>query len=459
MRNYWGVVVVSVAEDRCQRKTLVATPSGVCHRYSQSVIFGLLRKMIFTILAISFFFWDSPSLAASDRHTIIHKVSKNDDLPNIVDSAEPGSTILLEDGTYRLNRPLVFRKPDVWIRSKSGDRNRVILDGKMDAGELKRETCINDIIAVRASNVTVADLSIRHARDHGIHISPQGESNITNVVMHDIHVYDCGQQLIKVNSNGMNPLYWADEGILEDSLIEFIDNSIMQDIGHSFYTGGIDVHGGKDWRIRRNVFRNIQRDGKMMEHAVHMWSSSRGTVVEQNRFVNCYRAIGFGMKTTSKGLVREYPDGKGAKSYFDHIEGIVQNNFIFNRRGIHLETGIELMNVIDVKVYHNTVVSQDKPFSSIEYRWPNTRAEIANNIVSHRIIRRDGAQAILRGNIESAPRNLFKDYKMGNLHLSSDATPAVNNGVPLKDTGVREDFDGDERDGRPDIGADERRNI
>jgi hypothetical protein len=156
-------------------------------------------------------------------------------------------------------------------------------------------------------------------------------------------------------------------------------------------------------------------------------------------------------------LIRYYPDSKGNNPYFDHIGGIVRNNFIFNRKGVHLETGIELMNVIGTKVYHNTVVSHDKPFSSIEYRWPNTRVEIMNNIVSQKIMRRNDAEASLNNNIENAAPSLFKDYKTGDLHLSSRTYQAVDKGIPLNDPGVKVDIDGDKRDAHPDIGADERR--
>lgn len=395
-------------------------------------------------------------VAEEARSASTIKVSPSDDLPRVVSSAQPGSTILLEDGVYRLGRPLVFTTPDVSIRSASGDRGKVILDGRKGGGKLKRENCINEIISVRASRVTIADLGIRHARDHGIHISPRDRGDIREVVMRNVHVFDCGQQLIKVNSNGGDPTYWADDCVLEDSLIEFRDNSIMQDMGKHFYTGGLDVHGGKGWIIRRNTFRNIQREGRLMEHAVHMWSGCRDTLVERNHFIDCYRAVGFGMKTRPKGLVRRYPDSGGDAPYFDHIGGVVRNNFIFNRKGIHLESGIELMNVNGTKVHHNTVVSHDRPFSSIEYRWPNTRVEIANNIVSHRIRERDGARALLKNNLENAPPSLFRDHEAGDLHLSAKAAAAVDRGVLLKDEGARVDIDGEPRDGRPDLGADER---
>jgi len=47
---------------------------------------------------------------------------------------------------------LVLTVPDVSIRSASGDRDKVILDGKKGRGTLVRAGCVNEIIAVKASN-------------------------------------------------------------------------------------------------------------------------------------------------------------------------------------------------------------------------------------------------------------------------------------------------------------------
>jgi len=384
------------------------------------------------------------------------KLTPRHDLPAMVDAAPPGTTLLLADGLYRPTRPLVFRQPDVEIRSASGQRDKVIIDGQRGSGKVQRDNCVNELLAVQASDVTIADISIRHARDHGIHIAPHAPAHVRNVVMRNIHIYDCGQQLIKANSGSQgDALYWTDDCILEDSLIEFVDNSIMQDMGRYFYTGGLDVHGGKHWIIRRNVFRNIQRDAKMMEHAVHMWSACRGTLVESNRFIDCYRAIGFGMKTKPEGRTRVYPDGQSRPAYFDHIEGVIRNNFIFNRRGIHLEAGIELMNVWNVRVLHNTVISHDRPFSSIEYRWPNTRVQVINNLTSHRILPRDDARAELKNNPADASSDWFVDYGKGDLHLTAVATDVIDRGVRLTGDLANTDIDGQARDARPDIGADE----
>lgn len=382
------------------------------------------------------------------------EVSPTDNLGQLLYDAAPNTTFLLNDGIYKVVSNIQIRAEGTTARSKSGNRAAVVLDGNNGGQPLARDDFTPEILQIRASDVTLADLTIRYARDHGIHAMGGSEKNLTNIVLHNLHVYDCGQQLIKVNSNGNAAnSHWVDSSVLQCSLVEFIDNSVMQDMGTYFYTGGLDVHGGEGWIIRGNTFRNIQRNGKAMEHAVHMWNKCRGTLVENNRFENCFRAIGFGMKLEPGRLERHYPDSAGDSPYYDHIGGIIRNNVVYNQAGIHLETGVELMNVTGVEVYHNTVGSHDTPFNSMEYRWPNTTVTMKNNLLTHRLMRRDRAQATLEGNVTNADRSLFVDFSAGDLHLRSSALQAIDQGVPLPDPGV--DIDGQPRNSAPDIGADE----
>ena len=96
-----------------------------------------------------------------------------------------------------------------------------------------------------------------------------------------------------------------------------------------------------------------------------------------------------------------------------------------------------------------------EPFSSIEWRFSNTDVEITNNLVSHRMMTRDGAEASLAGNYENAPLSLFVDVSTGNLHLALDATDAIDQGVFIGGGLCDKDIDGDNRDATPDVGADE----
>jgi hypothetical protein len=110
-----------------------------------------------------------------------------------------------------------------------------------------------------------------------------------------------------------------------------------------------------------------------------------------------------------------------------------------------------------LRVFHNSVVSTQAPFSSIEWRFSNTQAEITNNLCSHRLLERDGAGAALAGNLENAPVTLFANPLAGDLHLAPGASLAIDQGSAIPDGLADEDMDGDRRPtgaGR-DVGADE----
>jgi hypothetical protein len=106
---------------------------------------------------------------------------------------------------------------------------------------------------------------------------------------------------------------------------------------------------------------------------------------------------------------------------------------------------------------HNTVASTQAPFSSIEWRFSNTDAEITNNLVSHNLMQRDGATASLAGNLEGASLSLFVDGTGGDLHLAGSASWAIDRGVSIAVGLCDDDFDGDARPigSARDIGADE----
>ena len=54
-----------------------------------------------------------------------------------VDTAVPGDTILIADGTYDLNGAFLWvDTPGITLRSASGDRDAVILDGNFELADL-----------------------------------------------------------------------------------------------------------------------------------------------------------------------------------------------------------------------------------------------------------------------------------------------------------------------------------
>ncbi len=366
-------------------------------------------------------------------------------LPQTVLDAAPGTTLLLADGVYNLTTTLHFTKDGVSLRSASGERNAVILDGGYSIGE---------IALVQASDITIADMTLQRAQWHPIHVTGASDHTIEGVVIYNVAVIDPGQQAIKINA--VDDTYFSDYGTIACSRVE------MTDAGRSHvdncYTGGIDAHAALGWVIRDNRFEGFWCESGLSEHAIHFWVGGRDTLVERNQIIDCARGVGFGLGAQGNGKSRDYDDDPcpGA-TYLGHVDGTIRNNMIFAGRpelfasGFGVDSGVALEQACGAVVRHNTVVSLAQPFVSMEYRFANTNATIENNLVSHTIIARDGGQANLAGNIEAAGDEHFADAAAGDLHLAPNSV-AIDAG---EDVGVNDDVDRDARDQNPDIGADE----
>ena len=128
------------------------------------------------------------------------------------------------------------------------------------------------------------------------------------------------------------------------------------------------------------------------------------------------------------------PDANG---YVGHFGGAVINNFFsaaddgtFNSQ-YGVDTGIALWQACNAKVYHNTLAFTSAPFSAVEYRFENTKADIINNLTTHKILQRPPASASLAGNLQHQALTIFTDSTTANLHLDNTATAAIDKSVVL----------------------------
>jgi hypothetical protein len=379
-----------------------------------------------------------------------------DDLPGIVRDAPEGSTILLADGTFRmaagseLERRIQILKRGVTLRSRSGNRDAVIIDG---------EYLTEEIIGISASDVTIADLTIRRAVYHPVHVTGGPDGDVTGVRLYNLKIEDGGEQFVKVNPSGATPNTYADDGRVECSRFELTDAGrpeVVPEPG-GCYTGGIDAHQARGWTVRDNTFIGIHcTNGSLAEHAVHFWTASRDTLVERNVIVDCARGVGFGLGDGGgNSPERAYDDDPyPGVGYVGHYDGVVRNNVIATSPGFeYFDTGIELEQARGTRVLHNTVIHGTSAFASISHRFANSAVTLENNLV--RSIRaRDGSTASGDSNLENAPDSLFVDVAGLDFHLAGGEEGAIDQGVALDDAG--DDIDGTPHDeGAPDLGADE----
>jgi hypothetical protein len=367
-------------------------------------------------------------------------VSSEPQLQNAIANLSSGQTILISDGTYDLSQTLVVDGgvQNVAIRGASGNPDAVVLKGKGMAnpnyGDIPHGFLIRD-----ASYVQIADLTIRDAYYHNIQV--QGEQGAHDIHLYDLHLIDSGEQFIKGSTAGP-PGPYADSGIVECSTIEYSDRA------RSDYTNGVDILAGADWIIRDNIFRNIRApEGQLAGPAVLLWRNSLNTIVERNLFLECDRAIALGLSAPDA-------NSRDGETVYDHQGGIIRNNMIY-REGVG-DVGITVNYARDVQILHNTVILNGTfPWGAIEYRFPPTSAEIRNNLTDAPLWERDGAVAVLSGNLTTALPGLFVNPTQGDLHLRESAANAIDE-VPLL-VEASDDFD---REPRPvgsaaDIGADE----
>lgn len=380
------------------------------------------------------------------------------DLRAIVGSLETGDTVALADGTYDLNGEYLWiETPGVTLRSASGNPDRVVLDGGYTGSE---------IVTIAASDVTVAELTIRRAYTHGIHVTSSDAGDTLNTLIYRVHIVDSREQAIKINPHNTSGVY-PDNGVVACSHLLLTDGGRpdVNPTSGGCYTGGVDAHQARGWVIRDNLIEGFWCETGLSEHAVHFWRGGRDTVVERNRLVDNARGVGFGLSTD--GDARIYDDNpcpSAGDGYVCHYRGIVRNNEIFVSSPNLLasadgfDCGICLWSACGATAVHNTIVSTGDNFSAIEWRFETTQnLLIADNLTTHTLRERDGAHATEQTNLQNAPLSIFVDGIEGDLHLDGNAHAALDTGTALESGLCDFDMEGNPRPNgaAPDLGAHE----
>lgn len=285
------------------------------------------------------------------KHSLI--IGPKDDWIEAIEESKPDTEILLEDGEYLLRQYGIVIKDKTTIRSKSGIRSNVTIQGR---GYSER----SEALMIAGDDVTIADISMTGIRDHAITIKPDIGGGASPHI-YNVHIYDVGTQHIKGIAGSAN-------GLIACSTIGYRPNKAIGD-----YNGAIDLHGAANWTLRDNTLHNIQGDGSgcivdgncgsvISGPAILVWNKSSGTVVTRNFISHSYRGIAFGL-------------GRG------HKDGTIRDNFIYQSNPG--DAGIELQTADNTLVENNVVLLKGDYKGAIEFRQSN--------------------DAIIRGNLVTAP--------------------------------------------------------
>jgi hypothetical protein len=364
-----------------------------------------------------------------------------------INESQVAKAILLQDGSYSLSTDtLKLATPGMIVRSLSGRRDRVILDGRGHGGLL---------VQIAASNVTLADLTLTGA-EQGVAVDCS-EGPVVGTVLQNLYLKDIWSISILLEQN---PPFFADEGVLRCCLLELTDDGrSMAQNSPLLQLVAILGNGVRGWSITQNTIRGYWSltEGEL-GFGLFFQGGSRDTVVGENYFSNCSVSMRLGM--TKSGRARSYSDL--GSSVFEHYGGLVRNNIIFSDAQVSVDSGIALWDAAEVRAYHNTIVLLGGFFSTVEWRYATTTAYVFNNLTNNAFSPREGAGSNVKqeGNIvlnTDGALTKFVNAAQGNLHLQSMASDLIDQGIALDDSfkGVELDIDGDPRDNLPDVGADE----
>jgi hypothetical protein len=171
---------------------------------------------------------------------------------------------MLAPGTYSLRDALYVNGTftNIGIRGATGNLDDVVLAG---LGMTNASVPYGLWVGGSVRGMTIADLTIRDVFYHPIILNAGTQSPL----VHNVHLINAGQQFIKSNPNPAGG--GVDNGIVEYSVIEYETTS------RDAYTNGVDVHTGRNWIIRHNLFRNIRApQGQLAGPAILMWNGSSG---------------------------------------------------------------------------------------------------------------------------------------------------------------------------------------
>lgn len=373
---------------------------------------------------------------------VVIRVTNVDELFRAARDVKPGGTIVIADGVYMMPRFFEIRTDDVAVRGESGDRTRVVLDAADSRhGELFGIT--------GCSGVTVANLTIQNVRFNGFKIN--SDLFTTRVTIRNCVIRNVWQRGVK------GPAVRAEDRARfrpSDCTIEFClfindrpkrfadDRTDTPQTFDGNYVGGIDAMYARRWHVRDNVFVGIRGRTGEARGAVFLWQEAEDCVIERNVFVDCDSGVCLG-----NGLVPADVEAHARRC-------VVRNNFLTrcDQQGILAEV------TRDCRILHNTVYGPGARLRRlIRVAQSNDGLLVANNLLSGPPMRIETDSAIdVRGNVERELDPVaFADVASGDLHLRHDVDGVSDAGAPI-DGPPETDIDGDPRDARPDVGADER---
>ncbi len=372
------------------------------------------------------------------------QVASSAEFLGAINRAEPGDVITLSPGTYKLNeRTISIIRP--------GSAGKPITVRADTFGDVILELITLEGFLVKApfwifENLEIKGLCRNHNYcEHAFHVVGRGQGFVLrNCRLHDFN------SIVKANGvvNKDGARIFPDGALIEGNTFY---NSEIRKTGHP--VNGIDVVGPNNWIVRNNIIADFAKGrGNRISYAAFIKGNSSTGVFENNLVIGEYRHSGGTRVGLSFGGGGSGPKFcRNGNNTVEHTGGIVRNNVVMN----FTDVGLYLNRARDTLVLNNIFYRT----LGIDVRFAESTAVIENNILAGKIRARDGGTFSQRSNriIDSSGGWFGADFDDWFASpVKADFTLLAAEGIVDKGNRheeLREDFCGEKRVGKPDLGA------
>ena len=366
-------------------------------------------------------------------------------IPELVAAAEPGTAFVLADGTYTIvGKTIVISADGVSLRSASGDRDSVVIEGGY--GSLYS-------VHVAASDVTIGDLTLQNANVDGVRVEGL-DRDISGTLISNVAIRNALGRGVRV----VHGIRSVDGGSIACSRVELTDDG-RDRTAAGCDVGGIELDGGGSWSVLQTEGEGMWCEAGTARGGVRAFSGVRDLILDGVKVHDCAVGIQVGIGTSAGRVWEDAPcEGAVAQAFHPVIHNSWTSAFdaalLTSQAGV--VTGIVLESACDMEVLHVTAYSEVAPtIASIQHRYAASSGTLGNSLSTYGILRTDASTVTLDGNIENASLSSFLQVREGDLHLVPSARDVIDLGVLTFMASAPTDVDGQLRVGIPDAGADE----
>ena len=339
------------------------------------------------LLASAMLLWAAASAGPAQARTT---VTNDAELAAAVAQAKPGDDIVLAPGVYQMRlmptRTAGTEAEPIVVRAERLGEARIELSAKWG---YQTEGFVVSKPWWRFENLELVGVCKDHWEcEHGFHIV--GEASHT--VIRNNRLVDLNAM---IKGNGLTEKASGKRSYANDVLIE----------GNAFYNREIrrvrapvtpiDVVGGRRWIIRDNVIADFGKSGgDGVTYGAFLKGNSRDGLFERNLIVCEWRHSGgirIGLSFGGGGGESKAICEDGDCTY-KHTGGMMRNNIIMN---CPADAGIYVNTARDIKIFNNTIFAAN----GIDVRFPQSSAEIRNNVIASGIRSRDDGKIVAENNL------------------------------------------------------------